>query len=353
MSYRSTLWGLLSSTVGLGYWSSNKIPAPPPPPQKTGDDKKEQDPLEGWTWLLSNAEEALMKADAKQLSTSKAELTKELDAMKKIMPSIQFRKRFIEVVNDKFDSLDEETRTSLLESRLDASKRDKLLRDSIRKTNDSWLQKLLECFFSGTNTEWSDVKREVFIGRWKEQPYKRNLCGEMVSLAWKASHSAYEKGLTGTILGDVLWTIHLCISKELQYHLLMPLTIMHYELIFNMVMDVYPIVVELWNQTAVNSGTIAQREGKLPAVWEQERQAELQRIADLKKEGQLLKYKDGPVDELWRRHQQSLIESKPLPAVLDHSVISKDSFEIRRSMLQNSLVIQKPNMVQKKPVVKK
>src|SRR5581483_2412608 len=109
-SYKSTLWGLLSSTVGFGYWSSNKIPAPPPPPQ-TVEDKKEQDPLTGWTWLLSNAEEALMKADSKQLSASKAEITKELDAMKKILPSVQYRKRFIETVNNQFGFLDDSLKT--------------------------------------------------------------------------------------------------------------------------------------------------------------------------------------------------------------------------------------------------
>lgn len=348
MSYRSALWGLLNSTVGFGYWSSNKIPPPPPPPTKT-DDNKDQDPLEGWTWLMSNAEEALLKADDKQLSSSKAEITKELDAMKKIMPSIQYRKRFIETINHKFNDLNETTRTTLLDSRLDASKRDRLLRDSIRKTNEGWLQKLLDCFFIKTDTEWNDIKREVFISRWKEVPYKRNLCGEIVSLAWKASHSASEKGLTGTILGDILWTIHLCICKELQYHLVMPLAVANYDLIFNMIMEVYPVIVDLWYDTTVNSGTIAQREGKLPAIWEQERQAELQRIADLKKEGQLLKYKDGPLDELWRKHQQSIIESKPLPS---HSIITKDSFDIRRSLLQNSLVIQKPNPIAKKPINK-
>lgn len=236
------------------------------------------------------------------------ELQNELSNLREQNP-LKYRQKILDFTYNYYTTLSERTRKLLLESRLDSSKRDRLLRDCLRKISNSWLRTFeKEIFLTGNvSNNFKD-----FESRWKEQPYQKNISGELVAFSLKASNSAQDIGLTSKILGDILWSLFLCLYHEISNYLSGgKLTTNLSHCLFKTVTDLTPSMILLWEQTTKQVGTIKQREGKLPKRWQEEKKNEEERLRKLKITGVSAKYNDGPDDPFraarWKKFQTTPI----------------------------------------------
>lgn len=303
-NYNHTLWGLL---IGL-FGRTEAIPLPP---------SKEENLNHDWEWMLSTAEELALHQEQERVQ----EIRSELHRITKASNSIQIRPRIGSLIRETFTSLPEEDQRRLLQSRLDASKRDRILKDLIREETSSWKRDFSSFF-------------EQDLTHWKEEKYKKNITGEMASMAFRASHSAQEKGLTPKICGDILWSISVCLSKEIDFP---PEKRAAFDdLLLEKIASLITPLLDLWKKTATSVGNISGREGRLPSIWAQEAEEEKDRLAQLKKIGLSARYNDGPSDSLWRKHQESLKDnSKDSPS--REEIISHQTFANRKRFLAANL----------------
>lgn len=341
------MWNILTRMVGWVYPLST-------PPLSNSSKQMDEDLIKDWQWLLSTSEEIALKQDERR----SADIRKELDVIKKVTNSVKYRKCIFSEVTKYIDTLSLEMVTVLQNSRLDASKRDRIFRDIIRSVSGCWLLNILTDIFMArdfnstceTNISENanflshpfDVSAfiasnpESFTSRWNEQPYKKNICGELASMAFYASHPTQEKGLTVPLITDILWSIHVCLSREISADLNRVLSTQEYEYLTRKVLSILPDLVSLWYTTTQKVGDIANRAGCLPEKWNLDRQKEDIRLATLKASGVSARYNDGPNDDLWRSHieavntQNSIKQSQILE--------SKDVFVNRKKQLENSLI---------------
>ena len=335
--YNSTLWGILTKMVGWIYPLST-----PPSTLKTEEDDSV---AKEWEWLLSTAEEIAIKHGKQRAS----EIQEELNRIKKVSPSVRYQKLLISKSFEFFRTLDPETVKILSESRLDPSKRDRIIRDAVRSVSPAWVFDILGTIFSRFGRKETEGTKdscfESFSGRWYEQPYKRNICGELISMGWRASHVASERGLTPAILGDILWSFHLCLSREISSDLPYPLEEADYEYLCEKVMSIADPLVKLWRETSVKVGSISTREGILPKKWELEHVKEVARLEKIKQNGVAARFNDGPADPLWRKHLESVVEEGQTSKVElsnGEPLVSKTSFRDRRDLLSKSLTFHLP-----------
>lgn len=323
---------------------TNTIDPTNPINQKNADD----DLLKNWEWLLSTAEEIAVKQDQQRSS----DIRKELDVIKKVTNSVKYRKCILVEVTKYLDTLSPDIITSLKNSRLDASKRDRIFRDIIRKVSEDWLLNILMDIFvardfnssyEGTLSDNNNFdisafiasNPEAFSSRWNEQPYKKNICGEIASMAFYASHPTQDKGLTAILIADILWSMHVCLSREIISDLNRTLYPQEYDNLTQKVLSILPDLVSLWHATTLKTGNVADRAGRLPEKWTADKQKEDKRLASLKESGVSARYNDGPNDALWKSHLDAVTEKTTMKQsqVLD----SKDVFVNRKKQLENSL----------------
>lgn len=315
-----TLWHTIVKTVGFIYYSkpaNNKIESNGKPdvvpdvihgPQtkeevlhmelkdRLTDIRKEDsigDLNDSWVFLLSQAEEMANKQDEARAR----EIKNELQRIQRVSSTIKQRPRLASYTTNFWNKmLSSETRIILENSRLDASKRDRIIRDAVRTVSLSWLIEV--------QTLLPENSVECFTNRWYEQAYKKNILGEISSLCFLASNPATQKGLNSTLLSEILWSAHLSLSREIANELNAPLTDEQLEVITQVTEKLAPEVVTLWEKTTQAAGSIALRESQLPALWEEQRKQEERRIAQIKEAGVTARYNDGSDDVLLKSKRE-------------------------------------------------
>jgi hypothetical protein len=321
MSYPSVFWKILTSVVG---WNQT-IPTPPLEKENDKCDKQDKSDfsltneeenilLNNWEWMLSTAEEIAEN----QSQTRCVEMKKELETIKRANSSLKFRSYFVSELTTTFSNLPEENKLKLQESRLDASKRDKIIRDVVRKFQHEWKSSLVEYF--------SEEKLLGLLSQWEEEPYKKNICGELSSMGFHASHRAMSEGLNAVIVSDILWSMHLCLTRELGISLKRSLEPQDHQFLCSKILITGEFLFNLWYETSLHVGTVSDREGKLPIKWEQLRKIEEEKIIRIKQSGFLTRFNDGPLDPF----QKNSIQKVP-----------PTSFKEKQSMLKNTLFLNK------------
>lgn len=340
--FNTSIWNTLTNLIG---WFQ---PLKPPPILCTPSEEevlreKEKEPIsQEWHWMLSTVEEALVR----QGEQRSKELQKELSMIKIISPTVKYQKLLIKKSQELFLTLDKEKVKVLSNSRLDASKRDRILRDAVRLVSAELFFELCANIILPYEYDLNDYLTEIrkpkeqvlssFTSRWFEQPYKKNISGELISMGWRASHIAQERGFTPQVLGDILWSFHLALSREitLDLHLdllpteqysakLGPLSEQQYEFLCEKIFLLAQPLIELWHETSLRVGSISTREGKLPQQWEEAKKLELERIAELKRVGVTARFNDGPNDPLWRKHLEAVSLQKQ-PELSEDLIPKKD-----------------------------
>lgn len=350
------MWNIMVNMVGWVY------PLSTPPLQNVISSSNlvesnrlmDEELMKNWQWLLSTGEEIALKQDERRCS----DIKKELDIIKKVTNSVKYRKHIFSEVTQYMNTLSPDMVTSLGNSRLDASKRDRIFRDIIRSVSECWLLDILMDIFIARNFQLpamnGDISKndnflphavdvdafiasnpEVFSSRWTEQPYKKNICGEIVSMAFYASHPTQERGLTAHLIADILWSMHVCLSREIITDLNRVLHPLEYEYLTQKILSILPNLISLWHTTTQKVGNVSDRAGRLPEKWNLDRQKEDARLASLKASGVSARYNDGPSDDLWRSHMEAVNANTTIKQsqILD----SKDVFVNRRKQLENSL----------------
>lgn len=189
-------------------------------------------------------------------------------------------------------------------SRLDASKRNRIMCDVIREAAPLWKEKLVARF-------------PVLEDIWDEHAYEKGMVGELIVFAFQASTSAQHIGLTERVLSDILWSIYLGVSRKLP----MPLAIEDTELILGMVIGCAGPMIQAWRRVVEITGSIAEREGKVVSLWK--------RVV-----GDDIAPKLAPV-----KPEVNLTDAKPaeVQGVETQDELSRSTFQERRLMLQNLL----------------
>lgn len=184
-------------------------------------------------------------------------------------------------------------------SRLDASKRNRIMCDVIREVSPIWKEKLVARF-------------PILEDIWDEHAYEKGVVGELIVFAFQASTSAQHIGLTERVLSDILWSIYLGVSRKLP----IPLAIEDTELILGMVIGCAGPMIQAWRRVVEITGTIAEREGKVVSLW-------------AKKVG----------DDVVPKAEANLTDAKPaeIQPVETQDELSRSTFQERRLMLQNLL----------------
>jgi hypothetical protein len=302
--------------------------------------------MQNWEWMLSTAETIAQQQDQRRAD----EIRRELDAIKRVTNSVHYRKQIRAAVTKYWSTLSDSMVTTLESSRLDASKRDRICRDLVRQSADTWMTQILtQIFMPAERTNPNQVDLDAFMradasgfaARWKEQPYKKNICGELAAMAFRASHPCQERGLTPTLVSEILWSLHLTMSREIGLDINRTLAEGEFAFLATLISQGVGDIVALWNTTTVAAGTVTERAGKLPEKWAQADRLKLEQLAQIKATP-IPRYNDGPSDPLWKQHQEAVKtkEQADLSASMRALGSYKDkSFANRRALLANNLVL--------------
>lgn len=341
------MWNILTSMVGwLNPLRSSPAPLqlqlPDDSPRNLPDDPNQKRNLAqleesllmaDWEYLLSTTEQVYRLQSEKHGQ----EVRRELEKITRASSTVKYRSQIGTLVKEEYATLPATTLKILLESRLDASKRDKILRDLFKGVSTSWLSSMKKFF--------SPSQMEVFSSRWLEVPYKKGIISSLIAMAFHASHPASEKGLTIIIVSDMLWSIHLALTREITTELERPLSTEENEWILDKVRSLLPNLIVLWVKTATSVGSIASREGKLPQKWEIDRELERSRHAKRKEEeianGSFARYNDGPNDILWKSIRLNK-QTRSKPQIPKKVLVEGPTFAERRQLLASSLVFTAP-----------
>jgi hypothetical protein len=319
---------------------------PAPGSQGNLTDSGEVQIMHNWEWMLSTAETIAQQQDQRRAD----EIRKELDTIKRVTNSIHYRKQIREAVTKYWSSLSPSIVATLESSRLDASKRDRICRDLVRQSADAWLTQILtHIFMPADPTQPNQVDLEAFMradaagfaARWKEQPYKKNICGELAAMAFRTSHPCQDRGLTPNLVAEILWSLHLTMSREISLDVNRTLTEHEFAFLATLLGRMMGDVVALWNTTTLATGTVTERAGKLPEKWAQADRLRQEQLAQIKATP-IHRYNDGPVDPLWKQHQEAVKSQEQADLSISMRALGsyKDkSFANRRALLANNLVL--------------
>jgi hypothetical protein len=342
--YNRTMWNLLTRMVGWVYPLSG-----PGPLKALESESSDTTVMQNWEWMLSTAEAAAQQQDQRRAE----EIRKELDTIKRVTNSLQYRRQIKEVVDQYWITLSPTMKTALEQSRLDASKRDRICRDLIRHVTDTWLTQILTQVFMPAlpnNPKYVDLEAFMradcsgFAGRWKEQVYKKNICGELAVMAFRTSHPCQDRGLTPGLASEILWSLHLSLSREISLDVKRTLEDRDFAFLAKLVSSAVGDLVAMWNTTTLASGTITERAGKLPQKWAQAKEQEEERLKEVKKTA-ISRYNDGPADPLWKQHQEAVKSKEQADLSMSMRALGSyqdKSFANRRDLLAGSLVFRAP-----------
>mmetsp|Transcript_9915 Transcript_9915/g.13368 ORF Transcript_9915/g.13368 Transcript_9915/m.13368 type:complete len:434 (+) Transcript_9915:65-1366(+) len=231
-----------------------------------------------WEWILSRSEELAMKHAQKQSNT----IRNELASLKQRANLFKLRPFFRHSTNCFWESLDPAIAERLKES-LDASKRNKIMRDMVKSLKKEWMENFEEIIFSKSQKE---EVASSFESLFDEKPYEKNLEGAIVSMAFFASHGAVKDGLTSVLLSEILWNIWSVLWKSIQKYVeeerfSVSMNQKEAEEVAKETLKALPVIINLWAETAKNAKGGSEREGKLVNEWiEEERIAEEKRLQE-------------------------------------------------------------------------
>ena len=293
------MWHLMTRLVG---WAAPVSPK----------ESEEEDLLTDWQWMLSNAEEQSQKQSEKH----KAEIQAEVVALRKI-GNRDVQKKLQLFVTKHYASLPDQQ--LLMSLTLDASKRDRIMRDTIKQLSEEWLASLNGRFSLPVS----------FQTQWHIEKYRKNVIGDIMNFAFTASNAGV---YTDRTCRDIIWAVYICLSRAIMNTLECMLTLDEQLFILDLALLLLDNLSNLWLQTLKQLGSIAQREGKLPEIWEKEQKLQEARLEQLKLTGQITaRFNDGPNDAL----RQQLISKSTI-------VASVTSVKDKKSFLEKSLVMRRP-----------
>jgi len=302
-NYHSTLWSMISSIFNWIYQDKIDVPI-------TNSSTGEENILQDWEIILSTTEKFIHHQNEK--------VKHELTTLRRISNHVGYRSRIIQKVQTHYQILDKKIAKSLIDSRLDSSKRNRLIKDLINTYQQQWLQFLVQIInFNSCLTELvillnnsnsiitpstitctpsSTLVINTLKDNWLEDKYSKNICGELLSLAFQASHPSENNGLTYVVIGDMLWAMFLCLSRQLTS--IMNRTLYQYEsdLLLDQVFNLLNSLITSWHHVSSISGSILERSGLLPIKWHNEHIESLSKIDQIKLKGVDAKFSDGPSD---------------------------------------------------------
>jgi len=305
--------------------------------------KELDDISKGWELLLNETE--------KYLQDKSNEVQEELKILRRMTNTVALRPLINSRIASYYASIDRETTAILVNSRLDSSIRQGILRTFLTTSNEGynlkvqnqWQQLIIqiicnhclvkELLKSDINVIVERVK-ELRVN-WVEEKYQKNICGDILSLTFQASAPTQQFGLTSKILSDIIWTIYLSLSRVISINLERPLFPSEINILIDMLLEQVSIIVDLWLQSSKINRNINNRMGKLPSCWQKENSDRLLKIKEIKENGADAKFSDGPSDDLWQKHLQMVKENEQQST---NHLIEPDDFNTRRQKLMSGLI---------------
>ena len=301
----SSLWRILSNVFGMFYGNteSNQVDGQPIIP--TLPDLDEHSILDGWEWILSNAEANFNLRQVKR----KQHVQKEMDKLRRISQNVKLRPYIMQAAQSLYSTLDLTHSRALIHSRLDSSLRDRILKDLIRDQSrrlytlvsqivkSHYLRKHLTLLSRQVDQEGVvdsvarvrliiergkprrgsggssgephplDQERRLLLEdlqqRWISEKYSLNICGEMCSFCLISSQVAEKEGLGYHVVGDILWTMSLSLCRELTSLVERSLHQHENQIVCDYIVGLFNPLIELWYTTTVNTGTVSSRLGRV------------------------------------------------------------------------------------------
>jgi len=296
---------------------------------------------------LSNGWELIITETEKYISTQNETIKSELQVLKKMSNTILLRPLILNKVSTLYQSLNREKSNSLITSRFDASTRQGIIRNFINRVEKIWFIEIknlvlyhyviLDLKYKFNKEDDKIPSSNIIINdltnSWHEEKYQKNICGDIISLMFQSSFSAEKTGLSSHILGDIIWTIYLSLSRHLNCLIQRPLMIYEIYHIIDMIFVTIPIFIDLWLQSYNNTRSISSRLGVLPKKWVLDNKTNVNKINNIKKLGVDAKYLDGPNDLLWSNHKKNILSKSSSSSKSISQLLTKSQF----SALQFSL----------------
>lgn len=272
----------------------------------------EEELWKDWEWVLSKTEELSMQ----QTKEEADRIRNELLLLRKAASMLKFRPFY---ANQAKLALSKRTKEEVaaIGSVLDASKRSKLIADTINHFQERWLEFIRVNFFLQGGSGWKEFKSD-----YEEKPYLKNVVGSLNELAFSASHGPKDVGLDSRVLSDIMWSMWKTLTSAIRSHLERSLEEEELTLIAKEILPAQTFLIEIWLQTAQNSRLGATNEGALVGKWETKDKEEHERILKIKKQGVDARYSYEPykwkeVDSQYKRD-----DIKDLKKILEEQLSS-------------------------------
>ncbi|SHO33213.1 Hypothetical protein BQ3484_145 [Cedratvirus A11] len=154
-------------------------------------------------------------------------------------------------------------------SRLDGSLRSRCIRDALSICLPAWKRDV--SFLLAREHVLSCIRGErkpLPVLRWNELKSEKNLFCEMSSFAFSASNPAEKNGLDRNILSDMVWSVQMCLCKNLSLCMERALILPELEIIEACIFSLLEPLLFFWDRTSTNvsNKTI----NNLPDVWRRE-----------------------------------------------------------------------------------
>jgi len=265
----------------------------------------------GWEWFLSPAERIILD----QIAAKSSAISEELQTLKRTNQNFHSRSTILARINEVMSQLSETDVAILAHSRILLPDQTSIFRDIFRRYAAGWQLYLTSCLQSGVIaevTETAEVSSAVtpidvtptastptatsskaiqdLTNNWEEQEYAKNVLGQILSKTLEASVAAAEKGLTQRILCDIVWRLHLSLSKVLVEYRQMfsekaSVTQAESDELLNLVIATLPSLLSSWITTWQRVEKVQDKAGKLPTKWAEAEQVEKQRLQTIKECG--------------------------------------------------------------------
>ena len=278
---------------------------------RTGRTSEDPDNLlKGWELIISETETQINKL----YQTGIQKTQNELLILRRLSSNVSLKPKITQRTLTLYSKLDSSKVQILLNSRLDSSERLSCLKTSLGTYNTRWF-KLLSQFCRLSNVT-SQIKQtsvtlnpSILESRWYEQPYLKGVCGEIRTLAFQTFETE-SSGFTYKICSDVLWSIYLCLSRELVNCLSRGLNGIESDTLLEEVCTFGETLIEIYVQTCKTKGSLSERFGKLPKQWDLDR---VHQLEILKTREISARFTDGPGkfrSQIDFRQTASKLESK-------------------------------------------
>ncbi|SOB74358.1 hypothetical protein BQ9231_00475 [Cedratvirus lausannensis] len=154
-------------------------------------------------------------------------------------------------------------------SRLDGSLRSRCIRDALSICLPAWKRDV--SFLLAREHVLSCIRGEnkpLPVLRWNELKSEKNLFCEMNSFAFSASNPAEKNGLDRNILADIVWSVQMCLCKNLSLCIERALILPELEIIESCIFALLEPLLFFWDRTSSNVSN--KTLNNLPDLWRRE-----------------------------------------------------------------------------------